>query len=966
MFEHASLQELYTGSLIAGKGKHLNNIRVIMERSKFALEDWVRVRFGAGTPWRRCWCVIEPPNEKDWQKSQKSLKKKSAYERPQLPKGDIKFYDSKKTKKTVPIATITDAYSAYAIYPQSKPLIDQSTLVKLEGRITIHSKPESKTEGFVFVMPEVHPAVSGFEMMLRWLFPVYDAFGLYGRPTRLIADTLDARGLMFAMPKERRYGYLEILDVTTLIHTQGSDKWTEREWRKQLKDATSRRMQLTTQSGTSINLGGRGAHRASLGSRNGVRYDDNGSTQSIPSASQNHNEVTDANFATPNRVATAPPNAQYSGRSHHRSASESVASPSPTKNRRQNQGYVPSRLSVDQDIGRPIEPAPASPALQPPYQSGRPNTYQAPEGRSDSDSEPQPYHINTEEVRSEVVQQSPPAPVMTPPNFQHQAFDQPRRRPDVRPDLRREKSRMSDATLHQLVDASKMHNGGVAGAAAAAAWRGGEEPRGVNETPADHEMSANHETQKVVADVSYADSPVDTRQSRRSRKSSEHSVSRKPLPQSRSGSEHSVVRKPLPGQTTSEAPPMPPMPQQQTPDKVSQYSVSLYDRDGAVSDTSPDYASRQSEAVPPFKPIPRQRAGVLKTTGDTALSEGVPRNLDIPAVDFGVTRSLTPGPSRPGSCGGLLGRVSPLESKTPPSNSRSPSNISNVSTPSDEKRDPYMDRTSPRPGLSHSRSSSSAWFPGTVAGRQSPGPTLSPEEFVQQRASAAGIPQGYVPQRTMSSGKLEQVSTRKLTKKRDSYNRPSSRTSPTPLIDYSSNLSAREQEHVARMTGGPLLNMAERSRTPDPAVGLIGAIEAREQEKRNMREGYSGHMVQAAIAQRQQQAQAQAQAQQAAQRAYMPFYHQATMPPTPGQNGQYAPQQQPQYYNGTQMPAQQQWQSQQNYPPQQGSVMREQYPQQQQYPPQQQQGHGQNSQQQMYQRQHNGYHSPQDGYGYGR
>ncbi|KAI9872592.1 MAG: hypothetical protein M1823_008132, partial [Watsoniomyces obsoletus] len=51
------------------------------------------------------------------------------------------------------------------------------------------------------------------------------------------------------------------------------------------------------------------------------------------------------------------------------------------------------------------------------------------------------------------------------------------------------------------------------------------------------------------------------------------------------------------------------------------------------------------------------------------------------------------------------------------------------------------------------------------------------------------------------------------------------------------------------MTGGPLLNLQERSRTPDPSVGLIGAIEAREQEKRNIREGVSGHMVQAAIAQ---------------------------------------------------------------------------------------------------------------------
>ncbi|KAK5200912.1 hypothetical protein LTR16_004444, partial [Cryomyces antarcticus] len=130
MFEHATLQEAYTGSLIAGKGRMLNNIGVIMERTKFKSEDWARVRFGAGTPWRRCWCVITPPDEKEYQKLQKTLKKRPIYDRSTpVPKGDIKFYETRKvTKKTRPIATINDAYSAYAIYPQSKPLIDQSTL----------------------------------------------------------------------------------------------------------------------------------------------------------------------------------------------------------------------------------------------------------------------------------------------------------------------------------------------------------------------------------------------------------------------------------------------------------------------------------------------------------------------------------------------------------------------------------------------------------------------------------------------------------------------------------------------------------------------------------------------------------------------------------------------------------------------------------------------------------------------
>ena len=248
MYEHTTLSEAYTGALIAGKGKTLNNIRMILDRQCAKYEDWVRVRFGAGTPWRRCWCVVSPPDEKEYIKLQKLQKKGSAYERPPVLKGDIKFYETKKvTKKTKAIATVKDAYSCYAIYPQSKPLIDQSTLVKIEGKITIHSTPESTTEGFVFVMPESRPAISGFEIMLQYLFPVFDTFSLYGRPKKLIADVLDTRGLMFAMPSDRRYGYLEMWDVVGLINTEGSDKWSERQWRKQLKDLTSTRMMSANQ-----------------------------------------------------------------------------------------------------------------------------------------------------------------------------------------------------------------------------------------------------------------------------------------------------------------------------------------------------------------------------------------------------------------------------------------------------------------------------------------------------------------------------------------------------------------------------------------------------------------------------------------------------------------------------------------------------------------------------------------------
>lgn len=853
MFEHSSLQELYTGSLIAGKGKYLNNIRMIMERIRFKQEDWARVRFGAGTPWRRCWCVIEPPDEKEWQKSNKSLKKKSAYEKPSLPKGEIKFYDSKKTKKVTPIATVTDAYAAYAIYPQSKPLIDQSTLVKVEGRITIHSKPESQTEGFVFVMPELHPAVSGFEMMLRWLFPVFDIFHLYGRPQRLIADTWDTRGLMFAMPKTRRYGYLDIIDVAALIHTQGSDKWSEREWRKQMKEMTSKRMAMTAQSRSSSTLEGTRAGRTVSDSERGVRYDDAASVRSTPSRHQ-HNQSSDAVFASPRKATTTPANAEYlapTQSQHSRSVSESVAYVSPTKTRRQRDNYNASRLSNEFTDTEPIQPPPVPPSHRYPFKNNAVSSeLEASDSRYSSDSDGQVPRTHAEDIQEDVRESTPPAPVAAPPVFQHQAGQVPQKRPDARPDLRREKSRMSNATLSQMADVNKMGSSGAAGQAAMMAWNTGGQGspedqglRGVNtETLHDErEMSANqHAREAVVADGGDTQSPAEVR-SDYARLPAEHPISRKP-----------IHRKPVPGPNTYL---QPRLQRSQSPDTMSRYSASNYDNE---STDSPDYDSlpenANSESVPR-----RRRTGVLKTVGDPNLGHSgkswhTSVKVDIPDVDFGVTftPSLTPGHSRPPTASGITGRHSPLDRTltapgTPLTSSPHDEKASlGRQTPAEDRRLSYLGRTSPQP--THSRSRSYAWQPGVNAGRLSPSGGLTAEEFVQQRAAAARMPTGYIPHRSFSSSLVER-SPSKPQKKRESLARPSSRNSL--LLDYSPHLSAREQEHVARMTGGPLIQVGERNKTPDPSIGLIGAIEAREQEKRNMKEGVAGHMVQEAIAQRQ-------------------------------------------------------------------------------------------------------------------
>jgi CCR4-NOT transcriptional complex subunit CAF120 len=430
-------------------------------------EEWVRVRFGAGVPWKRCWCVISPPDEKDYQKQLKELKKRSPYDRshPPILKGDIKFYDDRKEgrkqKKAKPIATITDAYSAYALYPQAKSLIDASTLIKIEGNITIHSDPPNSTEGFVFIMPEVHPAVSGFGMMLQFLFPTWDTFGLYGRPGRLVASTLDPRSLMFAMPKHKRYGYLEILDVTSLILQDGSQDWAERDWKKKLKELTGQRMTTvddTSPSATHSRSNSR-TKRLSFGTSGDtgakqprVGFADGGAPPSARSS-----RSMSLSSRPPPRTDSAPPsqNAQHSPPSmamnagHIRNASDSDVSGGPppplphlSKSGLNGAGHGPNPA---RNFVNELTPTPERISL---------------------DEELEPPARDLDGMRNLQT----PEPVSRPPAFTHTQGDKPKQRMYHSPELRRANSRMSSNTLAQLAQA-----GGIEGVGKKEGW--------VNEKP---------------------------------------------------------------------------------------------------------------------------------------------------------------------------------------------------------------------------------------------------------------------------------------------------------------------------------------------------------------------------------------------------------------------------------------------------------------------------------------------------
>lgn len=971
MYEHATLHEAYTGSLIAGKGKLLNNIRSIMEKTRFKNEDWARVRFGAGTPWRRCWCVISPPDEKEVAKAQKELKKRNNYDRKRpMPKGDIKFYDTRRiTKKTQPIATISDAYAAYAIYPESKPLVDQSTLVKLEGLITIHSQPESTSEGFLFVMPEVHPAVTGFEMMLRWLFPVWDAFGLYGRPTRLIADTLDQRGLMFAMPRDRRYGYLDTLDVSGLIHTEGSQAWNERQWRSELKKLTSHRMTAADSDPSPLRKRRNTTSRTSLPGmiRGGVKFDDDQAPQSSPvsrkgSPTPPSYDESGLQLQAPRRAMAASVN----GNGHRRSVSEAM-------NYKRYQTDTPSRLSIDStrdDYDQPPRP-PTHGVLysrngQPPLERVNSEREEVPTKAFDE------LHINTET--------QPLEPVASPPAFTHNPSSKPLIPPVQAPELRRATSGMDDATLHQMRDAVQppelLDNG--------AGHAGDRSPNEVYidavsyprvlqadasirkdlvNQPRPHRLlptiPASPMSQDPTIDPLHNAVPPPSQPSL-SAPATAAPIPRKPISPGAAPVTGPILASALPvGDIVS-----PPSPSHSSIDGTSDQLIDgdaleqilKIDRFPTMNSHEPNHASTQSsDSKPKEQDVVKPRAGRLKVVGDSVPAEGTMGNNPgndpslvgaMPTIDFGPTYAHKPtygqsprdSPTRPS----IAANTSPSRSPASPGKpsfysggKTSPSfNQGNLPTPTDSG------------GSADPRRRSLVWQPAAAQAETETRQTLTPEQWVQHRASIASQPMAL-----RSTPNLSAERPTKLTKRHSSSgvtpptsrqtsgdwtqqarkSPPQSQSRPTSrnagfylqnngskiLLDPSqpANLTAREQMSMARATGAPLVNLdqANPRRRPspqDPNAGLYGALTAHEYEKTQVREGYRSNTVQQAINVKQQQ---QQQAQDMQYRMQQQYSQQAAQAAYNAQMQQQAAQsramgvQRPQYQQQMQMQQGQQW-----------------------------------------------------------
>lgn len=203
-YESTSLQEAYTGALLSAKGSQLSDIRTLLAEKRFNHEDWVSIRYSSGMAWKKCFAVVEPSTSK----------------RKHFSPGRILFFDNEKKKKKGLLGVVLNTSSVRAIYPESPMLIDYSTLLKLDVTINYISPSLSeKGESFsdfkespLFLMPHQHSSVSGFDTLIRFLVPLLDAFGLYGRPKRLKADRLDPDSLLFGLPTLPHVHYLEDLE----------------------------------------------------------------------------------------------------------------------------------------------------------------------------------------------------------------------------------------------------------------------------------------------------------------------------------------------------------------------------------------------------------------------------------------------------------------------------------------------------------------------------------------------------------------------------------------------------------------------------------------------------------------------------------------------------------------------------------------------------------------------------------
>lgn len=224
-WERSRLFEIYTGTLLGLRFCNSFDSPPPNEKT----EGYLSIRLPRDTEWTKVWCSLVRDKSSistNGSGSQNHLKDNKWNRRgslfnlagfvaknhpsPSSPgsgcdsEGDpaLVFYPKKGSKKH--LGLLTDIKFAAAVYPESKALVDSSTMFKLEGRFEglvneariSESKSHLDLEGFILATPD-----EGTEYdMLGWLVGIMSAFGLYGRPQGFNYDPADPHSFYFAYP----------------------------------------------------------------------------------------------------------------------------------------------------------------------------------------------------------------------------------------------------------------------------------------------------------------------------------------------------------------------------------------------------------------------------------------------------------------------------------------------------------------------------------------------------------------------------------------------------------------------------------------------------------------------------------------------------------------------------------------------------------------------------------------------
>ncbi|KAG0169846.1 hypothetical protein DFQ28_011347 [Apophysomyces sp. BC1034] len=195
-FECSKIHEIYTRRLLVR-----STYNDLLAKRSSKMEGFLQVRFPGATEWQKYWTVVT-----DRRKEKRLFGKKSVPSR-----GQFMFFESKKSKQ--PIMTIVNVVQAYTVYPESPQLIDMATLLKVEG--SMYSNKTNGDQQLINTSSSMLLMSSNTKELIRWLIGAFDAFKLYGRPSRLLDDTSNINALNFGelFMNENPRLFLETSDV---------------------------------------------------------------------------------------------------------------------------------------------------------------------------------------------------------------------------------------------------------------------------------------------------------------------------------------------------------------------------------------------------------------------------------------------------------------------------------------------------------------------------------------------------------------------------------------------------------------------------------------------------------------------------------------------------------------------------------------------------------------------------------